>query len=225
MITNLPNKLIKFDQYFILTVIINKCIIMYEITKCIICLENGDNQTQINENNLILPIPCECKIYCHQECFDKVESNVCFICKQPYDIEKYSETNCLKFTEKPIDSEKLVSFNEIIMEELQTDERPVINTRNGLCDYVDQLLKIIAFACIPALSLFSGILIVWINGMLVNITFCLFFNSLVKNCFLNYDDIIVFIVGLSSLTFWFMVYKIFNSKNLMKCCPEVCKNY
>ncbi len=204
---------------------INKCIIMSINPKCIICLENGDNQTQINENNLILPIPCECKIYCHQECFDKVESNVCFICKQPYDIEKYSDTKCLKFKEKPIDSDKLVSFNEIILEEIETYERNRNNVRVGFCYHFGQFIKIIAFACIPALTLLGGLLIVWINGMIANMIFCVFFNSLVKNCFLKYDDILVFVIGVSSLTFWLLVYKIVTSKWVTQCCETIRKKF
>lgn len=204
---------------------INKCLIMSINHKCIICLEDDNNDTHINENNLILPIPCECKIYCHQECFDKVESNVCFICKQPYDIEKYSQTNCLNFKEKPMDSDKLVTFNEIILEEIDTYDRNRNNVRGGFCYNLGQFIKIIAFTCIPALTLFGGLLIVWINGMVANMIFCVFFNSLVKNCFLEYDDILVFVIGLSSLTFWFLVYKIVTSEWVNRCCETLRKKF
>ena len=179
---------------------------MSDITKCIICLENDPiNNDSGGTYYEVLPIPCECKIYCHQHCFDKIEKKTCFICKKPYDLEKYSGSNILSFDNSQIESNILMTFDEIT------------NERTEKFDHMSQCLKIITFGCIPPLSLLVGILIVWVNGMVTNMIFCLFFNSFVDKCFLSYDNILVFVIGFSSLTFWFLIYKIVTST----CCKKM----
>jgi hypothetical protein len=190
--------------------------------KCIICLENDPiNNNSGETSDEVLPIPCECKIYCHQYCFDKIEKNECLICKKPYDLEKYSGTNRLSFIEKQTSSNRLMSFDEIMTERT---ERTIQNThiQYGCCKFFDQLLQIITFSCMPPVILLAGLLIVWINGMVANMLFCLFFSSIVDKCYLSYNDITVFIVGLSSLTFWFIVFKIITSKYMKNCCLKYC---
>lgn len=191
---------------------------------CIICLENVplNNDSGKNPDN-ILPIPCECKIYCHQQCFDKIEKNVCFICKKPYDLEKYSGLNRLSFNSNQDNSDRLMSFDEIMNERSERTINNYNSSQNCFCKNLEHFLKIITFACIPPCSLLIGFLLVWINGMVANMIFCVFFHTLVDKCFLKYDNILVFVIGLSSLTFWFIVYKIISSKSFNNCCEKYCK--
>ena len=55
---------------------------------CIICLEKDVIK---NTNNGLVSLPCHCKAYVHPECFKKLNTNNCIICKQPnqYSDETY----------------------------------------------------------------------------------------------------------------------------------------
>lgn len=196
---------------------------MSEISKCIICLES-DNSSDLNIDNpnKILQIPCECKIYCHEDCFDKINSNICFICKQPYEMENYSGDNYLKLNVR--ENQKLMTFEEIIIENYEDEEILRRENKKNCWYHINQCFKIIAFACMPALSILIGSLIVWINGMVSNMIFCLFFSFIIDNCFLKYDDIGVFMIGVSSLIFWLIVYKFLTSKFVTNCCKKNTSN-
>lgn len=54
--------------------------------ECCICLENYSNP-----HNLLINLPCTCKMLIHQECFIQTDLTKCLVCKKKYKLDNFSE--------------------------------------------------------------------------------------------------------------------------------------
>lgn len=118
-------------------------------SNCIICLEES---TISDSKNGLLPLPCHCKGFIHKNCFRKLNSHYCLICKHP---NQYSNSNISlqkiskKFREIEIkvvsssievnleDNARLNNDTGIISSKLASLKKCICNTRRKLAHNID----------------------------------------------------------------------------------------
>lgn len=137
--------------------------------ECCICLENfSDN------NNLLVEIPCTCKLWIHQDCFVKTNLNKCLICKKKYVIENFNTSMIKYLTNKNIIGEILsdyaLEFDEQSVEEINTiNESHLDILFDDTQIYVDE-------EEVPCknflLSLLAKIFFVYLLGLTFSLIYC-----------------------------------------------------
>ena len=153
-----------------------------ETDVCILCLYEFDESDM--DNNL-LKIPCKCKAYCHQSCFNNlIDKKRCLICKYKYDFDKYTIQN-----EKDIyiyvDQDELSTSDEgsdshvsdNIDDENDNTEEGIESILSELDEY--NVFTEIIYTCFSFFIVFLaflGILFlsICLTGFFINIFFCLF---------------------------------------------------
>lgn len=158
---------------------------------CIICLD--DIPIKINENiDYIKPVPCSCKIYSHQSCFNKTQQNHCIVCKRPYQYrgKKYLHISIQENTENS-------NFQNIFPMCLKSVKRCIILT-----------LEYLFIKCIPVIILITSLVLLWMIGLITNMILYGFFNKNIPNSKLELNSIWIMIYGLSSTILFYIIYKI-----------------
>ena len=99
------------------------------LSHCIICLDNE------NPDQLLHPIPCNCKAFIHKECFHKLEDDNCIICHQS---NTYSEKN---------NDLKKNSYNKSISLDIDNNHEVTSNICKKIITYFSKKLRFINLKC------------------------------------------------------------------------------
>ena len=168
----------------------------------------------------LLKIPCKCKAYCHQSCFNNlIDKKRCLICKHKYDFDKYTiqnESDIYIYVDQDELSTSDDGSDTNVPDNITVD-RDNIETENNNEDDIENILSEldeynifteIIYTCFSVFIVFMGFLgilflSICLTGFFINIFFCLF---KIKYC--RPVDYYILIYGMVGMPFFLCVFGI-----------------
>lgn len=135
--------------------------------ECCICLESVSTP-----DNLLVKLPCSCKLWIHQKCFVQANRCKCLVCKKKYNLDNFSESlkiylhnsnlleNILSNSDSDEKSEDEIYFDDQYHIDLEIlDEDSLDYDRESSC--VNFII-----------SIFLKVLFIYLLGLLFGLIYC-----------------------------------------------------
>ena len=137
--------------------------------ECCICLESVSSP-----NNLIVKIPCTCKLMIHQECFVQTDLSNCLVCKKKYKLDNFN-ISLINYLKNNNLLQKTLSISDLESDEKLEEGISMVNRHQLDIELFDNITHIEdeESSCKNLLvSLILRLVFIYLLGLIFGLIYC-----------------------------------------------------